>query len=493
MGDICQLSATELAEAIKKKEIGVREVVDACYECIDHTEPEIEALLAINQKEACRVADEMDRRGPDPLKPLWGVPITVKDALSTKDLTTTAASRILANYQPFYDAYVVQRMKDAGAIILAKNNMDEFAMGSATENSAFKKSRNPWNIAHVPGGSSGGSAASVSAGQSFLSLGSDTGGSIRQPASFCGCVGLKPTYGRVSRYGLIAFGSSLDQVGPIARTVEDCALALQVIAGHDPRDNTSENLPVPAYCSDLKNNSSEKLLKIKIGVPRGFFSEGLSREVAAGCETALSLAVNLGAEQIELTLPDPQIATATYYILAMAEASSNLARYDGVRFGERATGVKTIDELYINSRSRGFGQEVKRRIMLGAYVLSSGYYDAYFRKAAQTRAIIRDKYLEALEQCDVIAMPVAPTTAWDLGLHETDPLQAYLMDAFTLPANLAGLPAIAIPCGLGSDSGLPVGIQLLGKPFEEKRLLEIAWKLEQVFPKIGHPPVYGRG
>lgn len=487
MRDLCELSATKLAEALQKKEVGVREVVDACYARIDKTEPQIEALLAQNREEAIKLADDMDRQGPDPEKKLWGVPVTIKDALSTKDLTTTAASRILGNFVPFYDAFVVRRMKEAGAILLAKNNMDEFAMGSSTENSAFQKTRNPWNRNHVPGGSSGGSAASVAACQSFISLGSDTGGSIRQPAAFCGCVGLKPTYGRVSRYGLFAFASSLDQVGPIARTVEDCALTLQIIAGHDAADNTSENMPVPDYCKALKEERDIALAGTRIGVPSGFFGEGLSSEVKNGCAFALAQAEKLGAELVELELPDPQIATATYYILAMAEASSNLARYDGVRYGERAPGVRTIDGLYNENRSRGFGQEVKRRIMLGSYVLSSGYYDAYFRKAAQTRAIIRQKYLSALDKCDVLAMPVAPVTAWSLGAHAADPLQAYLMDAFTLPANLAGLPAISIPCGLGSETGLPLGIQFIGPPFAEKPLLEIAWKLERALPKIGFP------
>lgn len=487
MSDICYMSMTDLSDALQKRDLGVREVLEACFDRIDKTEDKIEALLAINREEALRLADKMDRDGPDPQKKLWGVPVTIKDALSTKDLATTAASRILANFKPFYDAFVVRRLKDAGAIILAKNNMDEFAMGSSTENSAFKKTRNPWNIAHVPGGSSGGSAASVAAGQSFLSLGSDTGGSIRQPAAFCGCVGIKPTYGRVSRYGLFAFASSLDQVGPITRNVRDCALALKLIAGHDQADNTCSALPVPDYCQNLLFRRDKALQGKRLGVPFAILGEGLSQEVRHGYEKALQKAQELGAELVELELPEPDIAIAAYYIIAMAEASSNLARYDGVRYGERAGGVSNLDELYSRSRSEGFGNEVKRRIMLGSYVLSSGYYDAYFRKAAQIRTLIRQSYMKALEQCDSIIMPVAPVTAWTIGEHESNPLEAYLMDAYTLPVNLAGLPAISLPAGLGLDSGLPVGVQLIGAPFDEGQLFEIASELEHSLPAIGHP------
>lgn len=487
MTELYYLSMTEIADALKKRELSVREVVDTCFDRIEKTEGQIEALLAQNKKEAIKLADKMDQEGPNPDQKLWGVPVTIKDALSTKNLETTAASKILAGFTPFYDAFVVRRLKEAGAIILAKNNMDEFAMGSSTENSAFKKTRNPWNLGHVPGGSSGGSAASVAAGQCFLSLGSDTGGSIRQPAAFCGCVGLKPTYGRVSRYGLFAFASSLDQVGPIARSVEDCALALQVIAGHDPLDNTSENLPVPDYCVELRQDSKKNLSGKIIGTPSYLLNDALSEDVKAGFSLAMQKARELGAEIVDLDLPDSQIAIAAYYIIAMAEASSNLARYDGVRFGQRAHGVHNLDQLYVESRSRGFGQEVKRRIMLGSYVLSSGYYDAYFRKAAQIRAMIRQKYIDALNKCDAILMPVAPVPAWPLGQHEQKPLEAYLMDAFTLPANLAGLPAISFPCGLGQESGLPVGMQLLGSAFAEGDLLRMAAALEENLPKIGQP------
>ncbi len=488
MSDICSLTLVEVAAALQKKEIGAADAAQACLDRISVTEPDIQALLTVDGENALRLAREMDAGGPDKSRPLWGVPVVIKDAISTKNLRTTAASRILENFVPIYDAFVTRKLREAGAVILGKANMDEFAMGSATENSAFQKTRNPWNLEKVPGGSSGGSAASVAACQCFAALGSDTGGSIRQPASFCGCVGLKPTYGRVSRYGLFAFASSMDQIGPMTRTVEDAALVLNVIAGHDARDNTSSPKPVEDYLPDLADaDESMPLRGCKLGYAEEFFGAGLSEEVAAACRGALALAEKLGAGLVRVKLPDPNIASATYYILAMAEASSNLARYDGVRYGRRAGGIANLDELYLRSRSEGFGLEVKRRIMLGSYVLSSGYYDAYFKKAAQTRRIIMDQYCAALAQCDVILMPVAPVTAWKLGTHETNPLAAYLMDAFTLPLNLAGLPGIAIPAGLGVQSGMPVGMQLVGRHFGEKQLLRTAAILERHLPKPGHP------
>lgn len=487
MSDICSLSLCELAAALRNRDIGVKEAVEACRKRIEETEPKIDALLALNLENALQYAEKLDAAGPDRNKALWGVPVTLKDALSTTGIRTTAASKILENFVPVYDAFVVKRMKEAGAVILAKNNMDEFAMGSSTENSAFKRTRNPWNPDKVPGGSSGGSAASVAARQCFASLGSDTGGSIRQPAAFCGCVGLKPTYGRVSRYGLFAFASSLDQIGPITRNIEDCATVLGVIAGHDPADATSEARPVDDYCQALRLDGQRPLAGVRLGVPVDFFGEGLDDEVRDACMAAIKLATELGAEQVEIQLPDPQVATATYYVIAMAEASSNLARYDGVRYGRRAAGVSNLDELYLLSRSQGFGQEVKRRIMLGSYVLSSGYYDAYFRKAAQTRRIIRNSYLKALDACDVIAMPVCPVTAWNIGEHDTDPLKAYLMDAYTLPANLAGLPGLSFPVGIGKQNSMPVGMQLVGKPFAEAQLLHYGHALESALSKIGTP------
>lgn len=489
-GDICSLSLNEVAQALRERRLSAVEVTRACLARIAATEPAIEALLHVDDEGALARAAELDAGGPRPELPLWGVPVTVKDALSTRGLPTTAASRILENFVPFYDAFVVARLREAGAVLLGKANMDEFAMGSATENSAFKATRNPWNTGRVPGGSSGGSAASVAAGQCFASLGSDTGGSIRQPASFCGCVGLKPTYGRVSRYGLFAFASSLDQVGPLTRTVADCARVLTVIAGHDPRDTTSEPRPDEDYTAAVRD-AGENLAGVRLGVPRRFFGEGLACEVHAACESALERARELGAELVDVELPATDIASATYYIIAMAEASSNLARYDGVRYGRRAPDVHTLDELYVESRSQGFGEEVKRRIMLGSYVLSSGYYDAYFRKAAQTRRLIRDAWHKVLEGCDAIATPVAPVTAWPLGSHATDPLQAYLMDAYTIPVNLAGLPGLSLPVGLGSESRMPVGLQLIGKAFDEATLLRVGHVLEGALPDIGAPQGLG--
>ena len=373
MTEICSLSLTQAAQALQKKELSAVDAVTACLARMDATEPRIAAMLTVDREGALAAAAALDKEGPNPAKPLWGVPVTVKDALSTKGLRTTAGSRILENYTPFYDAFAVQQLREAGAVILGKNNMDEFAMGSTTENSSYQTTRNPRDINRVPGGSSGGSAASVTAGQCFASLGTDTGGSIRQPASLCGCVGLKPSYGRVSRYGVIAYGSSLDQVGPLTRNVEDCARVLGVIAGHDQRDGTCAPRPVDDYVAAL---NSKPLKGARLGIPKEFFGEGLAPEVRAVCQNAMNIAQAQGAELVEVSLPHTDAAIATYYIIAMAEASSNLARFDGVRYGRRATDIKNLEDLYVRSRTEGFGQEVKRRIMLGAYVLSSGYYDA---------------------------------------------------------------------------------------------------------------------
>lgn len=486
MNDICFQSLTTIETLLQTKQISVTDVVTACLKQIEMVEPKISALLAINYDDALEKAHAMDKNGPEKDKPLWGIPLVIKDAISTANLKTTAASKILENFVPIYDATVISKLKNAGAIILAKSNMDEFAMGSSTENSAFKVTKNPWNLLKVPGGSSGGSAASVSSCQCFGSLGSDTGGSIRQPASFCGCVGLKPTYGRVSRYGLFAFASSLDQIGPIAKNVEDCAHIFSAISGYDKKDNTSSPLPVDDYHKNFK----ESWLNGKIiGVPYNFFSKGISGEVQSASKIALKTIENLGGRLEEVELPDPEISIATYYVIATAEASSNLARYDGVKYGFRSQDCKTLDELYIKSRSEGFGHEVKRRIMLGTYVLSSGYYDAYYKKAAQTRRMIFNAYRKILQEHDALILPVAPVTAWDLGFHSSDPLQAYLMDAFTLPINLAGLPGIAIPVGVGEKTGMPVGLQLIGKDFDEANLLGMAFALEKNLPPIGLPPI----
>lgn len=466
MTDLVNASLAEVRGQLAKGEVSAETVVKASLERIAATEPDIHALITVHEQ-AVEKARALDAQGPDPSKPLWGVPVTVKDAIATKGLRTTAGSKILGNFTPFYDAFVVERLKTAGAVIVGKNNMDEFAMGSSTENSAFGPTRNPRDPQRVPGGSSGGSAASVAACQCYASLGTDTGGSIRQPAALCGCVGLKPTYGRVSRYGVIAYGSSLDQVGPLTRTVEDAAIMLSVIAGHDKRDSTSSPRPVDTYAlsrSDLKG--------VRLGVPREFMSEGLDGPVAAACRDALDRARDLGAELVDVSLPHAtRHAIAAYYIVAMAEASSNLSRFDGVRYGYRAANAANLDDLYCRSRSEGFGQEVQRRILLGTYVLSAGYYDAYYRKAAQVRRLIREDYLAALGSCDALFGPVSPVTAWEIGSIIDDPLKMYLMDIYTVSLNLAGLPGLSFP--VGEADGLPVGMQLIGKDFDEAALLDI--------------------
>ncbi len=487
---------TESLAAVRNKlaqgDVSAEEVSRAAMARMEATEPKIQALLALNTEKALEEAQRMDSAEQAAKKdlsnkPLWGIPITVKDAICTQGLTTTAGSKILHNFVPFYDATVVQKLRNAGAIILAKNNMDEFAMGSTTENSAFKATHNPWDVQRVPGGSSGGSAASVAAMQCYASLGTDTGGSIRQPAALCGCVGVKPTYGRVSRYGVIAYGSSLDQVGPLARTVEDCAIMLDVIAGHDPRDTTSASQQLPSFSKAV--HSRQDLQGLKIGVPKEFFTEGLDGEVGDACTSALDTMKSLGAELVEVSLPHTKASIATYYIVAMAEASSNLARFDGVRFGYRSEDAQNLADLYVHSRSEGFGKEAQRRIMLGTYVLSSGYYDAYFRKAAEVRHVIREDYRKALSTCDVICGPVSPTTAWKLGEMTENPLQMYLQDIYTLSLNLAGLPGLSLPVGLGKESKMPVGMQILGADFNEEILFAVGHVLEKALPSIGTPNI----
>lgn len=482
MTQLHTLSLTDIRQQLQSKSVTAEAVTAACLQNIADTEPQIHALLALRTDEALEEARQLDKAGPDPTKALWGIPLTIKDALTTAGTTTTAGSKMLHNFVPFYDAHAVEQLKHAGAIILGKNNMDEFAMGSSTENSAFGPTRNPWNTAHVPGGSSGGSAASVAACQCYASLGTDTGGSIRQPASLCGCVGIKPTYGRVSRFGLIAYGSSLDQIGPMARSAEDCALVLQTIAGHDPRDSTSDPRPVDNYTAALASRDS--LSGLRIGIPQEFFAEGLAPEVDKACQNALRVAKDLGAHIVPVSLPHTAASIAAYYIIAMAEASSNLARFDGVRYGHRSAHSETLQELYTNSRSEGFGEEVQRRIMLGTYVLSSGYYDAYYRKAAQVRRLIRQDYENALSQCDVLCGPASPITAWPLGALTKDPLQMYLMDIYTLSLNLAGLPGMSFPVGLGEQSQMPVGMQLLGRAFDEATLLSVAHVLGKALPPL---------
>lgn len=487
MSRIFSHSLTQVRDLLRAGDISAQDATRSCLERIAATEPRLDALLHVAGEEALNQAAAMDKNGPDADKPLWGVPVIIKDVLATTGMPTTCGSRILENFTPVYDAHCVTRLKEAGAIILAKANMDEFAMGSSTENSAFKVTKNPWDARRVPGGSSGGSAASVAAGQCFASIGTDTGGSIRQPASFCGIVGVKPSYGRVSRRGLVAYGSSLDQAGPMTRTVADAAEILQVIAGHDPKDSTSVNAPVPNYLEALTRCGSLKGLRL--GLPDQYWGEGLSAEVDAACRQAVALAESLGAEVVPVSLPHTEYAIATYYILAMAEASSNLARFDGVRYGRRSGNAHDLATMYTRSRCEGFGEEVMRRIMLGTYVLSAGYYDAYYRKAAQVRRLIRQDFLNALEKCDLICGPACPTTAFAIGENTADPLQMYLTDIFTISLNLSGLPGLSLPVGLGSDTGMPVGLQLFAGNMEEEALLCSARTLEAHLPKLPETPL----
>ena len=486
--ELCELSLCTVRDLIKHGDVTVEQAVSGCISRIRETEPKIMALLATRLDEALERARSMDASRPADFsrKPLWGVPVTVKDALTTKDMETTAGSKILEGFIPPYDAFAVEKLRNAGAIILGKNNMDEFAMGSTTEHSAYHATANPWDISCVPGGSSGGSAASVAACQCFASLGSDTGGSVRQPASLCGCVGLKPTYGRVSRYGLLAYGSSLDQIGTLTRTVEDAAAVLQVIAGHDDKDSTSSPHEVPDYAAALQ--SHEDLSGLVIGVPNEFFEHsGMEEGVAKICGEAVEAAQSLGAKIKCVTLPHTEYSIPSYYIIASAEASSNLARYDGVRYGHRTRDPKDLYEMYASTRAEGFGPEVQRRILLGSYVLSAGYYDAYYRKAAQLRRLIRQDFLAALGDCDLLLAPVSPVTAWELGSLAGDPLQMYFMDIFTLSLNLAGLPGLSVPVGM--LAGKPVGVQLMGRAFDECTLLFAGNKLTKLLGTDGMHPV----
>ena len=447
------------------------DIVSATLDRIEAANPRLNAFLTINRKAAIERAHALDADIKTQLQtqPLVGIPVAIKDNMCTTGLRTTCGSRILGDYAPPYTATAVAKLEAAGAIIVAKTNLDEFAMGSSNENSAFGPVRNPHNPDYVPGGSSGGSAVAVAADCVPVSLGSDTGGSIRQPASFCGVVGLKPTYGRVSRYGLVAFASSLDQIGPFAHTVEDTARVLQVIAGRDRYDATSANLDVPDYTANL--NAGVKGLRI--GVPPECFGEGLHPEVKANVEATLKQLEAQGAELVEVHLPHTQYAIAVYYIIATAEASSNLARFDGVRYGFRAEEARTLGEMYRKTRDLGFGAEVKRRIMLGTFALSSGYYDAYYEKAQRVRTMLVQDFERAFEQCDVIATPTAPTPPFKLGEKSDDPLAMYLGDIYTVTLNLTGSPGLSVPCGSSSE-GLPIGLQLIGKPFDEARLLQIA-------------------
>lgn len=485
MTDIYSHSLEEVRLLLLQGKVSPSEVVTAVLNRIDQTNPQLNSCSTIMREEALALAKSMDGKHSDAENmPLWGVPVTVKDVFCTKGTRTTCSSHMLEHFVPPYDAVVVEKLRKAGAIIVAKTNMDEFAMGSATEFSLFGATSNPWDIERVPGGSSGGSAASVSAMQGFGSLGSDTGGSIRQPAGLCGCVGIKPTYGRVSRYGTIAYASSFDQPGSLARNVADCAAILSVIAGYDSKDSTSADLPVPSYADAIANKS----LKGKVlGMPKEYWEQGLSDEVMASCQQAIKVAESLGATIKEVSLPSLTYSVATYYILATAEASTNLARFDGIRYGSRSEAHDGLMSLYTATRSAGFGEEVKRRILLGTYVLSSGYYDAYYKKASQVRRLIREDYEKALLSCDALLAPASPVTAWKKGTFSDDPLTAYKMDILTLSLNLAGLPGISLPVGLGNTSRLPVGMQIMGKAFDEEGIIAISAALESALPPLGVP------
>ncbi|HML53706.1 MAG TPA: Asp-tRNA(Asn)/Glu-tRNA(Gln) amidotransferase subunit GatA [Solidesulfovibrio magneticus] len=485
MSDITTLSLTEVRAKLARKELSAVEATSACLARIEATEPKINALLHYDAEAALAAAKALDAAGPDPDQRLWGVPVLIKDAICVKDAPTTCGSKILENFTPFYDASCIEKMRAAGAVILGKANMDEFAMGSSTENSAYKVTANPWDLGKVPGGSSGGSAAAVAAGQCFAALGTDTGGSIRQPAAFCGTVGIKPTYGRVSRYGLVAYGSSLDQIGPLTRTADDAAAVLSVIAGHDPKDSTSAPRDVPDFEAILAGAAD--LAGLTIGLPDEYWGEGVDAEVRDACRAAVDTAKSLGAKVVPVSLPHTPYAVATYYIVAMAEASSNLARFDGVRYGYRAPEAQSLEELYELSRSKGFGPEVQRRIVIGAYVLSAGYYDAYYRKAAQVRRLIRQDFLAAFEKCDVICGPTSPFAAFTIGQMSDDPLQMYLSDIFTISLNLAGLPGLSMPVGLGASSTMPIGMQLFGRAFDEAAILRTAKVLGNALPPLPQP------
>ncbi len=480
----------DLSEALKKGEVSSVEVTRQYLERIDNLDDKVKAYLHVDAEMALREAREADdiiRRGE--ATPLTGIPLGIKDVLCVEGIPNTCGSKILQNYIPPYSATVIEKLRREHVVILGKLNMDEFAMGSSTENSRFQVTRNPWDLERIPGGSSGGSAAAVAGALCAGALGTDTGGSIRQPASLCGIVGMKPTYGTVSRFGLVAFASSLDQIGPMTRSVEDAALLLNVITGHDPKDSTSVPREYPDYTEGLE----EGLQGLRIGIPKEYFIEGIDSEVEARVRGAIRAMEEAGAEIVDISLPHTEYAVATYYIIATAEASSNLARYDGVRYGYRDESAVSLRDMYEKTRSEGFGTEVKRRILLGTYVLSAGYYDAYYRKGQQVRTLIREDFKKAFEICDVIATPTSPTPAFKIGERTDDPLQMYLSDIFTISVNLAGLPGISVPCGWTKEN-LPVGLQFIGDLFGERILLRAARGYEQIFSAAGrYPQIVGEG
>ncbi len=484
--NLYELTIHEAHRLLQEKRISAVELTRSVLERIEAVEGRVDAYLTIAAEKALEqavAADKLIEAGDS--RPLTGIPLAVKDVICTRGLRTTCASKILANFVPPYDATVSEKLQKAGAIFLGKVNMDEFAMGSSTENSGFKPTRNPWNPDYVPGGSSGGSAAAVAADMCLGSLGSDTGGSIRQPASHCGVVGLKPTYGRVSRYGLVAYASSLDQIGPITKDVTDCALLMNAIAGHDSKDSTSVPREVPDYSRNLKNGLDD----IIVGLPREYHdSGGLDPDVAQAVDNAKAVLKDLGARFADVSLPHTPYAVAAYYVIAPAEASSNLARYDGVRFGVRDKSSDSLQEMFRRTRSGGFGVEVKRRIILGTYALSAGYYDAYYGKASQVRTLIMEDFKKAFETCHVLLSPVAPTPAFKIGENTDDPLTMYLSDIFTIPANLAGIPGMSVPCGF-SSKGLPIGLQLMARHFDEDTLFKVGYNFEQAIDFHDKKPI----
>jgi aspartyl-tRNA(Asn)/glutamyl-tRNA(Gln) amidotransferase subunit A len=472
-----QLTISQLTAKLAQREVSAREATQACLDQIARMDGKIHAFISHDTADALAQADAADKersQGSSTTKPLLGVPIAVKDVLAVKNQPLNCGSKILGKFTSPYDATVIEKLKAAGAIIFGRLNMDEFAMGSSTENSAFGTTKNPWDIERIPGGSSGGSAAAVAADECIASLGTDTGGSIRQPAALCGCVGLKPTYGRISRYGLVAFASSLDQIGPFTKDVRDSATLLGVMSGVDPRDSTSVPQPVPDYAAALDGN----IKGLKLGLPKEYMIGGLDPEVKTAVDAAVKQYEKLGAEIVEISLPHTDYAVATYYIVATAEASANLARFDGIRYGARIDGNDPA-ELYSKTRGAGFGPEVKRRIILGTYVLSSGYYDAFYLRAQKVRTLIRNDFLKAFEQVDAIVTPTSPTAAFKIGEKSDDPLQMYLSDIFTISCNLAGICGISLPCGFTKSPKLPIGLQLLGKPFGEETMLKLAHAYER--------------
>ena len=472
--ELYKLTIHELHEKLKNKEISAKELTESVFKRLSETEEKIKAYLTITKDEAQKETEEADKNiKSGNASPLTGIPLAIKDNICTDGIKTTCASRILESFIPPYDAAVITKLKKSGYILVGKTNMDEFAMGSSTENSAFGATRNPYDLDRVPGGSSGGSAAAVAADECIAALGSDTGGSIRQPAALCGIVGMKPTYGRVSRYGLVAFASSLDQIGPLTKDVADCAVMMNAISGHDPCDSTSANIPLPDFTKSLVKD----VKGLKIGIPEEYFIEGIDKDVDKAVRDAIKLLEGLGAESVKIKLPNTGYAIATYYILATSEASSNLARYDGVKYGLRAEGKDLID-MYMETRAKGFGSEVKRRIMLGTYALSAGYYEAYYKKAQQVRTLIKMDFDEAFKKADVIITPTTPTAAFKIGEKTQDPLQMYLSDIFTISVNLAGVPGASIPCGFTKDE-LPIGLQIIGRPFDEETIIKTAYTFEQ--------------